>query len=104
MFRVASLVLSLLALHVLYWYKRKNADAARLEPHHKYSVYLLYWYFTGTKVQILTLRAASQGSTFWRFIWTAFMCQCHRFCLMSKVPYALMRIPLRMRMESVAVI
>jgi hypothetical protein len=48
MFRVASLILSLLALHLLYWYKRKNADSARLEPHHKYSVYfallVLYWY------------------------------------------------------------
>jgi hypothetical protein len=86
--------------------------SSRLERH---SVCLLYWYITCTKgtqywyitctnVHILTLRAASQGSTFWRFIWTAFMCLCRRFCLMSKVPYALMRIQLRMRMESVAVI
>jgi len=65
MFRPASQVRSLLALLVLYWYKGTN---------------------------ILTLRAASQGSTFWKFSLTAFMCRCRRFCLMSRVPYAPMRI------------
>jgi hypothetical protein len=34
----------------------------------RYSVYLLYWYFTGTKVQILTLLIAEGGRQLLSFL------------------------------------
>jgi hypothetical protein len=61
-------VLVLLALLVLYWYKRTNTDMSHscvwtscTSAPFRYSLYLLYWYKrtnTGTKAPTLTLRRA----------------------------------------------